>query len=166
MEDTAYRRPFFLSGIFRSRLRTFSEAPALFTMYKSEGPISKTSEAPRSNAGVAPPNTEEARRRSGVPSTRRHGRRLRNRFSIEPACAGHLTHVCPRVPNRRCSAQGDLFGDLGRPSTSIRSTSTRSRGDSGKRHGGPNRYPCVCHASRHPTSRHSSLTHPLWVPRA
>ena len=37
---------FFLLHIFPSRLRTFSEASALFRMYKSEGPISKTREAP------------------------------------------------------------------------------------------------------------------------
>ena len=37
---------FFSMHIFRSRLRTFSEAPALFTMYKSEGPISKTNKPP------------------------------------------------------------------------------------------------------------------------
>ena len=31
------------------------------------------------------------------------------------------------------------------------------------RHGGPNRQACSCHASRHPTGRHPSLTHPIWV---
>ena len=44
---TAFRLPFFFGPINAPRFRSFSEAPALFHMYKAEGPISKTSEAPR-----------------------------------------------------------------------------------------------------------------------
>ena len=83
-----------------------------------------------------------------------------------PAILGHVTHVCPPTPQVSCRVQGDLFGGSGRSRTFLRSTSTRSRGASGMRHGGPNRHPCSCHALRHPTGRHPSLTHPLWVPRA
>ena len=121
---------------------------------------------PRSNPGVAPPTPKKAEEGPGVPSTCRHGDGESQSFCDSPACVGPVTHVCPPFPQVNCRAQADLFGGPGRSSTSIRSTSTRSRGDSGKRHGGPNRYPCVCHASRHPTSRHSSLTHPHRVPHA
>ena len=159
-------RPLFLSRIFPRRLRTFGEGPALFTMYKSEGPISKTSEAPRSNAGVAPPTAKKAEEGPGVPSTCRHGDGESQSFSIEPACVGPVTPVCPPFPQVCCRPQRDLFGRSGRPGTFLRTTSTRIRGNSGKRHGGSNRQPCSCHASRHPTGRHPSLTHPLWVPRA
>ena len=71
---------FFLLHIFRSRLRTFSEAPALFTMYKSEGPISKTSEPPDRRPGVAEITGGKGRRRPKKVSTCRHGDALLNRF--------------------------------------------------------------------------------------
>ena len=54
----------FLRTIFPRRLRTFGEGPALFTMYKSEGPISKTSEAPPVEPWGCASNAEEGRRRS------------------------------------------------------------------------------------------------------
>ena len=82
------------------------------------------------------------------------------------ACVGPVTPVCPPFPQVNCRPQRDLFGRSGRPGTFLRTTSTRIRGNSSKRHGGSNRQPCSCHASRHPTGRHPSLTHPLWVPRA
>ena len=77
-----------------------------------------------------------------------------------------MTHVCPPNPQVSCRAQGDLFCGTGRPRTFLRSTSTTIRGASGMRHSGTNRHACSCHALRHPTGRHLSLTHPIWVPRA
>ena len=124
---TAYRHHVFLFHIFPSRLRTFSEAPALFTMYKSEGPISKTREPPRSNAGVAemmrgerPSNAEE-----GIypPSMAAGARRLLP-----------LTRVCS-PPDRRLpsSSAGDRsfstrsFSSRPTATTTVRSTSTTRR---------------------------------------
>ena len=152
--------------IFRSRLRTFSEAPALFTMYKSEGPISKTSEPPDRRPGVAEITGGKGRRRPKKVSTCRDGDAGRNRFVLRASCVGPVTHVCPRLPNCSCRAQADLSRGPGRSTTLLRSTCARSRGNSGMRHSGPNRQPCSCHASRHPTGRHPSLTHLGWVPRA
>ena len=77
-----------------------------------------------------------------------------------------MTHVCPPFPQVICRAQADLFRGPGRSSTFLRSTSTTIRGASGMRHSGTNRHACSCHALRHPTGRHLSLTHPIWVPRA
>ena len=83
-----------------------------------------------------------------------------------PAILGPVTHVCPPFPQVICRAQPDLFRGPGRSSTFLRSTSTTIRGASGMRHSGTNRHACSCHALRHPTGRHLSLTHPIWVPRA
>ena len=77
-----------------------------------------------------------------------------------------MTHVCPPFPQVICRAQADLFRGSGRSRTFFRTTSTTSRGASCMRHGGSNRHACSCHALRHPTGRHLSLTHPIWVPRA
>ena len=100
---------FFLLHIFPSRLRTFSEAPALFTMYKSEGPISKTREPPRSNAGVA----EMMRGEKAVECRRRHYPSAwlppSHRLLLSPTRARHLTVACPRPPQVIGPSQRDLF---------------------------------------------------------
>ena len=164
---TAYRTLLFSGTIFPRRLRTFGEPPALFRMYKSEGPISKTNKPPRSNGlkqrrtpGVAPPTPKKPEEGS-LPVVM-----VTTASSFEPACVGRATHVCPPIPQVICRAQADLFGGSGWTSTLLRSTTARSRGNSRKRHSGSNRQPCVCHASRHPTGRHPSLTNTLRVPHA
>ena len=77
----------FLFHIFPSRLRTFSEAPALFTMYTSEGPISKTNKPPDRTAS----NNEDGR---GVV------RYFPSSFEIPPVIVSYLpSGMLPREPN-------------------------------------------------------------------
>ena len=173
LKNTAYRMAFFFMHIFPSRLRTFSEAPALFTMYKSEGPISKTNKPPRSNglkqrrragvAEIAGEKGEEGRRRQHLPV---NDGRCHRASTHSPAILGPVTHVCPPTPQVSCRAQADLFRGSGRSRTFFRTISTTNRGVVGMRNTGSNRHPCSCHALRHPTGRHPSLTHPTWVPHA
>ena len=118
------------------------------------------------NAGVAEiagEKGEEGRRRQHLPV---NDGRCHRASTHSPAILGHVTHVCPPIPQVSCRAQADLFRGSGRSRTFFRTTSTTSRGASCMRHGGSNRHACSCHALRHPTGRHLSLTHPIWVPRA
>ena len=160
---TAYRRVLFLLHISPRRFGEFSAEfsnSSLGSYAINQKP--KDFDPPIWSRGCAS-NTEEARRRQ---FTRRAWQTIVQSFCIEPACVGPVTHVCPPFPQVICRAQADLFRGSGRSRTFFRTTSTTSRGASGMRHGGPNRHPCSCHALRHPTGRHPSLTHPLWVPRA
>ena len=114
-------------------------------------------------AEIAGGKGEEGRRRQHLPV---NDGRCHRASTHSPAILGPVTHVCPPFPQVSCRAQADLFRGSGRSRTFFRTTSTTNRGASGMRHGGPNRHPCSCHALRHPTGRHPSLTHPIWVPRA
>ena len=81
------------------------------------------------------------RRRAGKAFTRRPWPPVRIVSSIEPACTGHVSPVCPCFPQVICAAQRDLFRGLGRSTTFSRTTTTTSRGDSGMHNPGPNRPP-------------------------
>ena len=153
----------FFMHIFPSRLRTFSEAPALFTMYKSEGPISKTRETPRSNAGVAEMMRGKGRRMPKKAFTRRPWPPVRIVFCLSPACARHLTVPCPRPPQVIGPSQRDLFLDGQRllqrydplPLADVESAVSAPAATLA--------YPYACHATQHSFYRHPNLRAPIWV---
>ena len=155
--------PVFFHSYFPPRFRSFSEASALFHMYKSEGPISKTREAPRSNAGVAEMMRGKGRRMPKKASTRRPWPPVRIVFCLSPARARHVTVPCPRPPQVIGPAQRDLFLDGQRllqrydplPLREVESHVCASAATHG--------HPFTCHAFRHPTCRDPNHRAPIWV---